>query len=480
VLACLSVSIYLLARFHLLRQVDQQATLALDALAFAAEQTPSGLEWDMTDRRLSFSQSAGGAPTAWAIFDVDGNRVDGPWQRGLPAPKRGGAGHEEPMSEEVRWNNETWKVVWRTIESRPPRQENQSDAAAAEAESSKKRYAALVMAVADSLDAATAPLEYLAVALTITSLLVWFAVAAGGRWLGTKALAPMTRMAETARTISAADLSQRLPSPGTADELEELGRSFNDLLTRLQISFEQQQRFAAEASHQLRTPLTSIIGEIDVALRREREPQEYRRILELSRGQATRLSQIVDMLLFLTRETAEASPPELEKLDLAAWTTEHLKQWLRHPRYADFRNEIDSSQSYPVKVNSGLLAQAVDNLLDNACKYSDVGKPITLQITPSNAGVRLNINDRGYGIAEEDLAQIYNPFFRAVDARRRGIRGVGLGFTIVRRIITAFRGSLEVESRLVQGTSFSLVFPAVPIEQVIATPVEHAETANAL
>ena len=134
--------------------------------------------------------------------------------------------------------------------------------------------------------------------------------------------------------MSAADLDRRLPLAGTGDELDDLSRAFNGLLDRVGESFERQRRFTGDASHQLRTPLTAMLGQAEVALRHDRDPAEYRRVLESVRGQAQHLRRIVEALLFLARADAEARRPELERIDLAAWAAEHLTTWAGHERAA--------------------------------------------------------------------------------------------------------------------------------------------------
>ena len=149
-------------------------------------------------------------------------------------------------------------------------------------------------------------------------------------------------MAQAVGTISAADLTQRLPRTETGDELERLGIAFNDLLTRLQDAFERQKRFTAEASHQLRTPLTAIIGQLDVALRRERSEEEYRCALKAVHQQSAKSRQIVEMLLFSLCEGAEARPPDLEQLELRSWLADYLQSWNAHSRFPDMHYELDS------------------------------------------------------------------------------------------------------------------------------------------
>ncbi len=320
----------------------------------------------------------------------------------------------------------------------------------------------LILAVGIPIDPVLKPLQSLLLALAASSIGVWLFAAAVGRWLCAKALSPMTRMAHTAHSISAADLSQRLSSPGTHDELEELSGAFNDLLTRLQVSFDRQQRFAAEASHQLRTPLTAMLGQLDVALRRDRNSEEYRLALELVHHQAAKLRQIVEMLLFLTREKADAAPLQFERIELRDWLAEHLLHtWQQHPRRNDIQFEADSGEPIWVAAHSGLLAQAVDNLLDNACKYSQPGSAIILRAGPQADKIALAVEDRGCGIAAMELPHVFDPFFRCSDTTRRGIAGTGLGLPVARRIVAAMNGSLDVQSTPGEGSRFTILL-AVP------------------
>jgi signal transduction histidine kinase len=265
-------------------------------------------------------------------------------------------------------------------------------------------------------------------------------------------------MAAAARTVSAADLGQRLPTPGTGDELDDLGRAFNDLLGRLQESFERQRRFTGDASHQLRTPLAALLGQIEVALRRDRNPEEYRRVLASVRGEAGRLGQLVDTLLFLARADAEARAPETERFDLCAWLGQHLGTWASHPRAADLQPEPAEGPLW-VRAHPALLGQALDNLLDNACKYSPPGSPVHVRTWEDGEAVCLGVEDQGDGIAAEDLPHVFEPFYRAAQARERGVGGVGLGLAVAARIVVAGGGRLTAHSEAGQGSRFTIRLP---------------------
>jgi signal transduction histidine kinase len=281
-------------------------------------------------------------------------------------------------------------------------------------------------------------------------------------------------MAAAARAMDAADRESRLPVPATRDELADLSQAFNGLLDRLDESFERQRRFTGDASHQLRTPLTALLGQIEVALRREREADDYRQVLTRMQQQARHLQRIVESLLFLTRADAEAHAPERERLDLGVWLSAHLQGWSEHPRAGDLHIELEHAaqasdtshllalrapEPFNVAVQPVLLGELVDLLLENACKYSPPGTPITLRLEHVSGQVRLSIEDQGGGIAAKDLPHLCEPFYRAPDARRRGIAGLGLGLAIAKRIAEAFGGRLVVASQEGKGSCFTVEWP---------------------
>ena len=261
-------------------------------------------------------------------------------------------------------------------------------------------------------------------------------------------------MADAARAMSAADLAQRLPDPGTSDALEDLGLAFNDLLSRLQEAFERQRRFTGDASHQLRTPLAVMLGQIEVALRRERSPQEYQRVLTIVSEQASRLHQLVEMLLFLARADAESAAPVLTTLDLEPWLRDHLSGWATQPRAADLRLELPEGDPLPAHVHGPLLGQVVDILLDNACKYSRPGTPITISCRVDGGQVELVVADQGCGIDASELPRVFDPFYRSPRVGELGAGGVGLGLAIARRVVAAMGGSIEVSSEPGRGSRF--------------------------
>jgi signal transduction histidine kinase len=165
------------------------------------------------------------------------------------------------------------------------------------------------------------------------------------------------------------------------------------------------------------------------------------------------------LLLFLARADAEARLPGLTSIDLAEWLPEHLQSWSGHPRAADMRLECLAVQGFHIEAHSALLGQLVDNLLDNACKYSEPGTAITILLGKESGIIRLAIEDQGYGIAAEDLPQVFEPFYRSTEARQRVQNGTGLGLAVAQRIAVVLGGTLSAESQGKSGSRFLLRMP---------------------
>jgi signal transduction histidine kinase len=260
-------------------------------------------------------------------------------------------------------------------------------------------------------------------------------------------------MVDEINQIRAADAGRLVPLPRTNDELDDLAVAFNELLGRLHEALERRDRFAGDASHQLRTPIAGLLAQIEVLRRRPRETAEYLAGLNEIHVEALRMRQIVESLMFLARSDADALPLEREAMDLRAWLPQQFDRWQTHERAGDLR--LDSSEvECPVAAHVGLLGELFDNLTDNALKYSEPGQRVTWQVEAEGNQVRLCVSDEGPGIAAADLAHVFEPFYRSTIARAENHRGVGLGLTIVERIVKTLGGSIQVASRPGQGTRF--------------------------
>jgi heavy metal sensor kinase len=463
VLVGFSATLYLLARTYLHRQAEERLEAAVNTLIAAAEIREDGVEWEPSERTLTFRTGAADNPVVWLISDHQGHVVD----RSLPAAT------EQLLAEvtkriesdgrntaRIDWHGKPWRFTQRRIGGRAtpaPATRNPAPASGGR-ELPDTQYPALTITTGISLEPVYAILWPLAWALAAVSLVVWFLALIVGRAVCQRALKPVTQLALSARAMNAADAEGRLPVSATRDELEDLSRSFNGLLDRLHESFERQRRFTGDASHQLRTPLTALLGQVEVALRRERSPDEYREVLVSVQKQGVHLRRIIESLLFLARADAEARLPDLETVSLGDWLARHLDAWSGHTRFHDLRLEREADTPLDVAVQPELLAELVNILMENAYKYSPAGLPITLRLGREDGKVFLSVEDRGPGIREEDLAHIGEPFFRSAEARRRGVPGVGLGLAIANRLAEAGGGSLAITSEEGKGSRFTVFF----------------------
>jgi two-component system, OmpR family, sensor kinase len=469
VLTGFSGSLYLLARTYLVRQLDERLQQALDTLEASVDIEPGGLEWEPSDRRMTLGVEPGESAVRWAVRDGKGALVDSS-SNSLHSRFPGGWAPEtwpqDPTDGTVFGAAPGWRLAGRRLRLEDLLKQGRGHPN--DEPGYEVPYDELVLAVGLTPAPVEATLGRLSLTLVLLSVGVWSAAAAIGRRLCLRALMPLSRMAKAATAMTAADLGRKLPAPGTRDELDELGHAFNDLLERLHQAFdqmseayEQQQRFAGDASHELRTPLAALLGQVQVALRRDRSPEEYRRVLELVRAEGVRLRQIVESLLFMAQP--DDTRPELQNVDLTEWVPDQLRRWSAHPRAADLHSEIKAVPPLGVRVHGPLLSQLLDNLVENACKYSVPGTPIVVRVWREGISAALGIEDRGNGLAAEDARHIFEPFFRCESARQEGQPGVGLGLALVARIAAKFGGTVNLKSEPGIGSLFTVCLPQMPI-----------------
>ena len=464
ILAGFSATLYGVASTYLHRQADERLEAALNTLVAAAEVNEDGVEWEPEERRLSFGRRTIEGQFLWVVCDEQGRRLDGStptdpepsWQESISVATPTG----RPGRVEGRRGG-PWRVMARRLEAPHPGGGAPSPGRSATA-GGAKGHEALILGAGVSLSGVRETLRNLALMLAALSCGTWtLALLVGGR-LCRRALRPVSAMAEAAHAIAGHEFDERLPSPATGDELEELGRAFNGLLARQHESHERQRRFAGDASHQLRTPLTAMQGQVDLALRRVRSVEEYRRVLAVVQGKTRHLGRIVEALLFLARADAESQRPQLVPIELASWLREHLAA---RPglRPGDLRLVSEGAGPIWVRAHPTLLGELLDNLLENACKYSEPGTPIVVRAGRRGETARLAVEDRGIGMEGGEVAHVTEPFYRTTQARSRDAKGLGLGLSVAERIAGIFGGRLDVESHRGQGSHFTVILPtAVP------------------
>jgi signal transduction histidine kinase len=496
VLLGFSTVLYLLVRRHLADQANQRLETAMQTIIAAVEVHAEDVEWEPLERHITLGEDPGEDQVRWMLHDAEGRLID--CSRNLEYDQREGAFAYASGSE-------GWRVLGRRLQAGRFNLEpvdgldGSSNSTLSEGVApgqlpaevvlpSDRTYHGPAVTVRAGLPQgpASAALRQLAWTLFAVSAGVWGIGALLSRWVCRRAIRPVVEMASCAKTLRGEQQGQLLPVAPSGDEVEDLGHSFNQLLTRLQEVLQQQQRFAGDASHQLRTPLTAVLGQVEVALRQERSPEEYQRVLQIVRRRAGEMRQMVELLLFLARMPARTEPPDTHLLNLADWLEEYRLRWEDHPRAADISwPSLEAGAAWEVRTQPALLGQLVDNLLDNACKYSEAGTPIRIRLDRDRHGVTLAVSDEGVGIRDEDLPHLCDPFYRSSEARRLGRPGVGLGLTVAQRIVTVLGGELHIDSKPGLGSRFSVSLPAAgaaPLTARNSTPAPQfsSTTGNAI
>jgi two-component system OmpR family sensor kinase len=293
----------------------------------------------------------------------------------------------------------------------------------------------------------------------------------GGYFLARKSLAPVVEMGAHARRIGATNLHERLPVLNANDELGQLATIFNDLLNRLDQSFERQRRFVADASHELRTPLAILRGEAEVAMSQNgREAEDYLESLGILHEETSRLIKIVEDLFTLTRADSGQyllSPEEVYLEEIVAECA-HSARTLAREKNIELR--VDASSECRVRGDQALLRRMILNLLDNAIKYTAEGGRVEIACRATAAGFEVDVTDTGPGIPPELQSRIFERFFRADPARSRSGRegGAGLGLSIALWIAEAHRGRLELVRSDATGSLFAVYLPG-PVAALAGT-----------
>ncbi|MFQ5846213.1 MAG: sensor histidine kinase [Candidatus Methylomirabilales bacterium] len=285
-------------------------------------------------------------------------------------------------------------------------------------------------------------------------------LAGGGGWiLARRALRPVDRMTEAARRISAEHLAERLEATGAGDELDRLATTLNEMLGRLDAAFTQIRQFSADASHELQTPLTILKGELEVALRAPRHPDEYQRILKSGLEEINRIAHLVEGLLLLARADAGVLRMDRRPVDLAQLAEEVYGQAkvLADTRSITLRLAPVEPTSIPGDYER--LRRLLLNLVDNGIKYTPPGGQVTLSLTVDGAWAALRVSDTGIGLSREERGRIFQRFYRAAETRAQGEGGAGLGLCIARSIAEAHGGRIQVESAPGRGSTFTVRLP---------------------
>ncbi len=306
--------------------------------------------------------------------------------------------------------------------------------------------------VDDTLASLFAVMIYSIPVLIVVSVLAgWF--------LARRALKPVDVIARKAKRITAERLSDRLPVLQTNDEIARLTAILNDMIARLERSFEQVRQFTSDASHELKTPLAILMGELEVALRKDIDDDEIRATLDSCLEEVERLTAVVQGLLDLSR--AETGQLELvkERLDLSAFVRDICEdvEILAEPKGITVSTRVDNGVE--IMGDRVRLHQAFLNVIENAIKYTPAGGSVNVRLDARGTSADLIVADTGVGIPADQLPRIYDRFYRVDKARSQDVQGTGLGLAIVKWVVESHDGTISVSSEAGKGTTFMLSFP---------------------
>jgi heavy metal sensor kinase len=274
-----------------------------------------------------------------------------------------------------------------------------------------------------------------------------------------RTLRPVGAIAAAARAVGDQELHRRVTVPAPADEVGELKATFNDMLDRLERSFESLRRFTADASHELRSPLTLMRTEVEVALTRERDPAEYQRVLRRVQRELEHLAGVADQLLLLAQADAGSLVPARGTIDVADLVEEIAARWRRTAGERGLELVVEAPASGTAEADPHLLRRVLDNLMDNAVRHSSELGVVTLRARRQGREWLFEVSDQGPGVPAELRGRIFERFARGDQARSRGSGGAGLGLALSAAVARSHGGSLELVDDGQPGATFRLRLP---------------------
>ncbi len=297
---------------------------------------------------------------------------------------------------------------------------------------------------------------------TLIAVLIFGVLASAltGFWVTRRGLRPLRQITKTIQNINVQQLNEQLNLEQWPKEIALLANAFNQMLTRLDQSFARLSQFSADLAHELRTPVNNLMGTAEVALSRERSPEEYREILESNIEECGRIARMIDELLFLAR--AENPKTEINRnifpIENEFKVITEFYGMLASEQQVEICYQSNQIELY---ADPSLLRRVLSNLLSNALRYSKANGSITLTATYlADKAVKITITDTGEGIDEALLPHIFDRFFRADKSRQYDRQGSGLGLAIVKSIMDLHGGQVLISSKMGQGSQVNLIFPA--------------------
>lgn len=281
---------------------------------------------------------------------------------------------------------------------------------------------------------------------------------AGGWWMATRAIRPIQDISATATKISGGDLSQRIATAEAESELGQLANVLNSTFSRLETAFAQQQQFTSDAAHELRTPVSVILTQVQSTLNKERSGAEYRETLEACQRAAQRMRRLIESLLELARFDGGQEQLKRVPFDLATTARDcaDLIQPLATNRHVKI---IADYSSATCEGDPERIGQVITNLLTNAVNYNKLDGEVRLNVAAQNGNAMVTVADTGHGIAPDDLPHVFERFYRGDKSRTNSTGSAGLGLSICKAIVVAHGGTIEVASEPGAGAKFTVRLP---------------------
>jgi two-component system OmpR family sensor kinase len=277
--------------------------------------------------------------------------------------------------------------------------------------------------------------------------------------MSSKLFVAIENIVRQARDIEHGNLHQRLPHPGGDDEIGHLVDTLNAMLERIEHAFDAQRRFTADASHELRSPLSRLRAEIEITLRRPRESQDYVGTLRSCLDEVARLTTLVEELLMLARLDAGQERAQAERTPLRALVNDVVQRMQPVAYERGIELALSGSVDEAVRVDNGPISLVLRNMVENAIKFSPAGGRVAIHMASSGPGATLTVADQGTGIDEAELPFLFDRFFRGARTRAGEVDGFGLGLALSQSIAQAYGGKIEAANRAEGGAMFRLYLP---------------------
>lgn len=314
-----------------------------------------------------------------------------------------------------------------------------------------------IVEVASPLDPINMALNSIKLALFVLFPLTVLITGVMGALLASLTLRPVDSMIRTIHDITLENMKLKITVPGTRDEIQKLAETFNDMLERLDKAFTSQRHLFEDLSHELKTPLTILKGEVEVVLKKMRSSEEYEAILRSSLEEIDKMTRLVENLLMMASFESKKIMPQRKALDLKALILEVINNIKRLADHKEITIGLSGEEGLTLPGDEKQLKQLFLNLIDNAVKYTLSGGRIDLKLEKSGDDARITIKDDGVGIPEEETVHIFDRFYRVHSLKAS--HGFGLGLSIVKAIVDAHHGNIKVESSTGKGTTFIITLP---------------------